>query len=124
VSDAKALAAGVEELALELLRGRVGDSVHKDVNPGILLFQRGKQRYDVLIVGDIALEAAGAGEIVDQVPGLGFHAFVLVADGQSGSGLVKLLGDAPCDGALVGQPEDHGCLACQIDHAALNPPNL
>src|SRR5580698_5465361 len=45
------------------------------------------------------------------------HALVLVADGQGCAGLVEFLGDAPGDGTLVGQPEDHGRFACQIDHA-------
>ena len=30
---------------------------------------------------------------------------------------MKFLGDAPGDGTLVGQPEDHGRLTRQIDHA-------
>ena len=66
--------------------------------------------------------AAGAGEIVDQVFGFGAHALGLVANGQGGSSLVEFLGDAPGDGTLVSQPEDHGRFACQIDHACVVPP--
>ncbi len=88
----------------------------------VLFLERGEQRLDLLVVGDVALEAAGAGKIVDQVFGLGLHALVLVADGQGGAGLVEFLGDAPGDGALVGQPEDHGRLARQVDHAVRVPP--
>jgi hypothetical protein len=32
------------------------------------------------------------------------------------------LGDAPGDGALVGQPEDYGRFTRQIDHAFSVPP--
>ncbi len=85
-------------------------------------FKRCEQRLNFQIVGDVALEAASAGEIVDKVFGLGFHALVLITDGQSGAGLMQLLGDAPCDGALVCQPENYGCLTCQIDHAVRDPP--
>ena len=73
--------------------------------------------FDLLVVRHVALEAAGAAEFVDQVFGLGPHALVLVTDGQGGAGLVKFLGDAPGNRALVGQPKDHGGLARQVDHA-------
>jgi hypothetical protein len=72
VRDAKALAAGVDELALQVLGGRIGDGVHQDVDLAVLLLERGEQGLDLLVVGDVALEAAGAGEIVDQVLGFGF----------------------------------------------------
>ena len=64
----------------------------------------------------------GTGELVDEVFGFGAHALILVADGQGGSGCVEFLGDAPGDGTLVGQPEDHCRFACQIDHACVVPP--
>jgi hypothetical protein len=50
------------------------------------------------------------------------HALVLITDGQGCAGLVEFLGDAPGDGTLVGQPEDHGRLTRQIDHACFLPP--
>ena len=77
----------------------------------------GEEGVDLAVVGDVALEAGGAGELVDEALGLELHALVLIADGQGCAGLVEFLGDAPGDGTLVGQPEDHGRLTRQIDHA-------
>ena len=44
------------------------------------------------------------------------EALVLVADGEGGAGFGELLGDAPGDAALVGEAEDYGDFAFEIDH--------
>ena len=115
--DAEAFAAGVDELALQILGGRVGNGVHQDVDLRVLFLERREQGCDLLVVRHVALETAGAAEFVDQILGLGAHALVLVTDGQGGAGLVKFLGDAPGNRALIGQPKHHGCLARQVNHA-------
>ena len=89
----------------------------QDVDLAVLLFERHKQGVDLGVDGDITLEAACSGQFGNQVLSFGLHAFILIADGQGCSGLVKFLGYAPGDGSLVGQPEDHGRFPCQIDHA-------
>ena len=114
--DAKAFAAGVDEFALQLLGGRVGNGVHQDVDLRVLFLERREQGRDLLVVRHVALETAGIAELVDKVLGLGPHALVHVTDGQGCAGLVKFLGDAPGNRALVRQPEDHGCLARQVNH--------
>ena len=80
-----------------------------------------KSGVDLSVVRDVALEAGCAGQLVDEALGLELHALILVADGQGCAGLVEFLGDSPGDGTLVGQPEDHGRLTRQIDHAFLVP---
>ncbi len=44
------------------------------------------------------------------------EALVLVADGQGGAGFGEFLGDAPGDAALVGEAEDDGDFAFEINH--------
>ena len=48
--DAKALAAGVDELAPQFFGRRIGDGVDEDVELAVLLLERGKQRCDLLVV--------------------------------------------------------------------------
>ena len=122
MGDAEAFAAGVDEFAAQIGSGGEGDGVDEDVELAVLLLERGKEGVDLAVDGDVALEAGGAGKLVDEVLGFELHALVLVADGQGGAGCVEFLGDAPGDGTLVGQPEDHGRFACQIDHAFVVPP--
>ena len=107
----------IEEVALELGGGGEGDGVDEDVELAVLLFERGEEGVDLGVVGDVALEAGGAGKFGDEAFGFVLHALVLVADGQGCAGFVEFLGDAPGDGTLVGQPEDHGRLTRQIDHS-------
>ena len=94
----------------------------KNVDLTVLLPDGGKERLNLLVVGDVTLEAGSAGQLGDKVLGLEPHAVILIADGQGCAGLVQFLGDAPGNGTLVGQPEDHGCLTRQIDHACFLPP--
>ena len=122
VGDAEALAAGVNELAAQLSGRREGHGVDEDIELAVFLFERGEEGFNLLVVGDIALETARAGQLGDEVFGLEPHAVILIANGQGGAGLVQFLGDAPGDGTLVGQPEDHGRLTRQIDHACFLPP--
>ena len=120
--DAEAFAAGIDELAAKIGGGGKGYGVDEDVELAVLVFERGKEGVDFAVDGDVALETGGAGKLLDEVLGFELHALVLVADGQGGSGCVEFLGDAPGDGTLVGEPEDHGRFACQIDHACVVPP--
>ncbi len=115
--DAEAVAAGVDEFTLEIGGGSEGNGVHKNVELAVLLFESGEQGVDLGVDGNVALKAGGPGQVGDEAFGFELHALVLITDGQRGAGRVQLLGDAPGDGTLVGQPEDHGRLTCQIDHS-------
>jgi len=44
-------------------------------------------------------------ELRDEALGFEFHAFILIADGQGGSGLVEFLGDSPGDERLLASPK-------------------
>src|ERR1035437_1711262 len=103
MGDAESLAAGVNELAAQLRGRRKGHGVDEDIQLAVLIFE-------------------GAGQLVNEALRLELHAVILIADGQSCSGLMQFLGDAPGNGTLVGQPEDYSRLTCQIDHARLLPP--
>jgi hypothetical protein len=85
---------------------------------------RGEQRLDIAVIGNVALESAGARQVGDEPLGLELHALVLVADGQGRAALVELLGDAPRNGAFIGQSEYHRCFARQIDHFSSSPPGF
>ncbi len=62
-----------------------------------------------------------SGEIGGELFCFALEAFALVADGEGGAGLGELLGDAPGDAALVGEAEDDGYFAFEIDHDASAP---
>ena len=59
--DAEALAGGVDEVAAQLVGGGEGDGVDEDVDLAVLLLDGGEDGFDLGVVGDVALEAAGAG---------------------------------------------------------------
>ena len=123
MGDAEAFAAGVDELAAEVGGGREGDGVDEDVELAVLFLERGEEGVDFLRRLETShWKPLAPGRSSMRLLGFELHALVLVADGQGGAGLVEFLGDAPGDGTLVGQPEDHGRLTRQIDHAFPVPP--
>ena len=64
---------------------------------------------DLVVAGDVALKAFGAGKGGNEVVGLLLEALVLVGDGEAGSCLLHLLGNGPRDAALVGHSKYHNC---------------
>ena len=62
---------------------------------------------DLVVAGDVALEAGGVGQGGDHVVGFLLEALVLVGDGELGSGLLHVLGDGPGNAAFVGHAKDH-----------------
>jgi hypothetical protein len=46
--------------------------VDQDVELAVLLFEGGEEGIDLGVVGDVALEAGGAGQVVDQALGFCF----------------------------------------------------
>src|ERR1035437_32054 len=122
MGDAESLAAGVNELAAQLRGRRKGHGVDEDIQLAVLIFEGGEEGFNLLVVGNVTLEAAGAGQLVDEALRLELHAVILIADDRSCSGLMQFLRVTPGNGTLVGQPEDYSRLTCQIDHARLLPP--
>ena len=94
--------------------------MNQNVELAEFLLERGKQSVDFGVVRQIALKANGAGQFGDEPFGVALPPLALVAENQSGAGLVELLGDAPGNGTLVGQPEDNGRSTRQIDHACFS----
>ena len=92
--------------------------MNEDVELAVLFHERGEELFDLAIGGDVALEAGGAGEFLDEVLGFELHALVLVTDGQGSAGLGELLCDAVGDAALVGEAEDDGYFAFEVNHDA------
>ena len=76
--------------------------MNKDFELAVFLFESSEERIDFGVAGDVALEARGARELVDEALSFLLHALVLITDGQCGAGPVELLGNAPGDGPLVG----------------------
>ncbi len=85
------------------------------------LSEGGEDGVDLLVEGYVALE--GFGGTVGQLGGEGFgvalQALGLVADGERGAGFGELLADGPGDAALVGEAEDDGDFALEVDHELL-----
>ncbi len=81
-----------------------------------MVFELLEEGVDLGVDGDVALEGLGAGEVGGELFGFALEALVLVADGEGGAGFGELLGDAPGDAALVGEAEDDGDFAFEIDH--------
>ncbi len=96
--------------------------MNKNIELAILLLECGKQLINFTVDRDIALEAGGAGQFLDEAPQL------RASSARSGSkwpvcaGLAEFLGDSPGNGTLIGEPEDHGRFTCQINHASPIPP--
>ena len=84
-----------------------------------MVFELFEDGVDLGVDGDVALEGFGVGEIGGELFGFALEALVLVADGEGGAGFGELLGDAPGDAALVGEAEDDGYFAFEIDHDAV-----
>ena len=98
--------------------GREADGVDEDVEFAVGGFELLEDGVDVGVDGDVAAEGFGAGEIGGELFGFALEALALVADGEGGAGFGELLGDAPGDAALVGEAEDDGYFAFEIDHDA------
>ena len=74
---------------------------------------------DLVVAGDVALEGAGGAglaEVCDELFGFALEALGLVAEDEGGAGFGELLGDGVGDAALVGDAEDDGDFALDVDH--------
>ncbi len=114
--QAEALARGADELAAELVLVGEGHGMDEDVQPPIGVPPAREDPLDILV----ALHVAGLHEGGAQLPGeradplLDEHLHGREAHGRSLA--VERPGDAPCDGVVVGQPEDQCALALQQTH--------
>ena len=116
MGDAEVLAGGEEEVVFDGVGGGEGDGVHDGVEGAVGLFECGEEGVDFGVDGDVALVGLGVLELGDEGVGFFLEALVLVADGEGGAGFGQLLGDAPGDAAFVGQAEDDGDFAFEVDH--------
>ncbi len=107
---------GAREVVLQRVGGSEADAVDQDMELAVALFELGEDAVDIGVGGDVALEGWAPRKVGDQVLGVGAEAFILIADGEVDSGGVKLLGDGPGDAAFVGEAEDDGGAAFQIEH--------
>jgi hypothetical protein len=114
VGDAEVVALGVEDVVLDV--GSEADGVDEDVDLSIGGFELLEDGVDVGVDGDVAAEGFGAGEIGGELFGFALEALVLVADGEGGAAFGELLGDTPGDAAFVGEAEDDGDFAFEVDH--------
>ena len=96
--------------------GRESDGVDEDVELAIDVFELLEDGVDVRVDGDVAAEGFGAGEIRGELFGFALETLALIADGKGGAGFGELLGDGPSDAAFVGEAEDDGDFAFEIDH--------
>src|SRR5271165_3448611 len=80
--NAEGFTAGLGEVVLQRLGGSVGDAVDEGVELAVFRFQLGEERGDLVVVGDVALEAGGVGQGGDHVVGFLLEALVLIGYGQ------------------------------------------
>src|SRR6266446_1203961 len=120
VRDAKSFARGVEELALQFLRGRESHAVHDAVQHAVSRFQFLKELGDLLVRRDVAHETRGTWQIGDQILRFLLEPLVLVGNRQPPAGLVQFLRNGPRDAALVGEAEDH-CRLLRVAHSVSLP---
>ncbi len=120
VGDAEAFAAGEEEVVLDLVGGGEGYGVDYGVDGAVGLFDDGEEGVDLGVAGDVALVSSGGGEGGGELFGVALESFVLVADGECRASLGEFLGNAPGDAALVGEAEDDGDFAFEINHVAID----
>ena len=122
--NAEVFTLGVENGVLDV--GREADGVDEDVDGAVGGFELGEDGFDLVVVGYVALEGScgltlGGGKLGGEGFGFALEAFGLVADGEGGAGFGELLCDGPGDGALVGEAEDDGDFAGEVDHELVSP---
>ena len=116
VGDAEVFAGGVEDSVLDVWGE--ADGVDEDVELAVGGFELLEDGVDVGVDGDVAAEGLCAGKVGGELFGFALEALVLITDGEGGAGFGELLGDAPGDAALVGEAEDDGDFAFEVDHDA------
>src|SRR6185503_18496119 len=109
----------MEDIVLNIWRE--ADGVDENVELAVGGLELLEDVVDVGIDGDVALEGAGAGQVGGKFLGVPLKALILVADSEGCPGFGELLGDAPGDAALVGEAEDDGYFAFEIDHVGCAP---
>ena len=118
MGDAEVLPAGGDELAFQGLPGGEGHGVHQEVQVAPDPLEQFKGHDDLLVGGDIHGNEQRLFQGLRQLPHMLAHPLVLVGDGQFRAFRGQLLGDAPGDGPLVGDPHhqpplplhEHACL--------------
>ena len=109
MGDAEALAAGEQEVVLEILGRSKGNRVNQRMNLAVVaLADLLEDPGDLLVLAHVALEALRSGQAGDHGFGFLTKPLVLVCDCYLRAGGVKLLGNGPGNTALVGQAEDYG----------------
>jgi len=95
--------------------------VDEDVNFSVGGSELLEDTVDVGVDGDVAAEGLSSGEVGGELFSFALETLVLVADGEGGAGFGELLGDGPGDAALVGEAEDDGYFAFEVNHDARDP---
>ena len=119
MGDAEVFAPGLKEVVLDGVGGRESDGVDEDVDGCVGLGDAGEDGVNLFDGGDVALKGLGARQLRGEGIGVLLEALGLVADGERRASCGKLLADGPGDAAFIGQAEDDGDFALEIDHACV-----
>ena len=96
--------------------------MHDRVQLTEVLLQLRIERVDFRVTRNIALKGLCPRQGSDQVMGLGFHALILISNGELCSGLIQTLGNGPRDAAFVGHAKNNHVLSLHAQHSViLNP---
>src|ERR1700758_1532382 len=104
----------MQKLSCQFSCGGESNTVHKDVELAITLFELCKRAGDFFILGDVAHEALSSGKRIDQIFGFLGEALVLVRQGQVHAGGVQALRDRPGNRSFVGNAKDDGVPAFEV----------
>ena len=119
--EGEAIAGGVREVPVELLPLRERDAVDEDVERAVARLPGAEHASDVVVALDVArlheVRADARRERLD--PLLDEH--LGGAEPHRRALLMERLGDAPCDGVVVGHPEDERLASVQQSHRS--PPS-
>src|SRR5690606_33657906 len=99
--DVEALAGGFQEPVVELGGRGVGDAVDEDIQLAVVGLEALAQGGHFIVVADIALVGAHAGNGFGQLLGVLLGAVINVGDGDIGTGVSERGGDLPGDTPLV-----------------------
>ena len=115
--DAKGVACeAVEEITVERIAWRVGDRMHKCVQPVPVLAELIEQGRDLPVILDVERKQQCAAELACQLCHTLEEALVLVSERELGAFAMHGLGNAVCNRAVAQQTSDQDSLADEKAH--------
>ena len=104
--------AGVDIEAAQLILVGKADRVNDEVEPAPALLDLREGGVELVHVGDVAVDQEVGADLLGKRPHALGQRIALIGEGEFRTLGVKLLGDAPGQRLVVGQPHDEAALSC------------